>query len=80
LKALDKKAHEVLINYKSPDEAEYDPRCKIVCNTDESNLFCVTLRGREVDEYNNAPEQWERRHGIHSAYVKKTNKKKRGKG
>ena len=80
LKALDKKAHEVLINYKSPDEAEYDPRCKIVCNTDESNLFCLTLRGREVDAYNNAPEQWERRHGIHSAYVKKTNKKKRGKG
>ena len=56
LKALDRKAHEVLMNYKSPTDAAYDPRCKIVCNTDVSNLFCLTLRGHEVDIYNKSPE------------------------
>ena len=67
LKALDQKAHEVLMNYKSPTDAAYDPRCKIVCNTDVSNLFCLTLRGHEVDTYNKAPELWETRHRIHSS-------------
>ena len=71
LKALDPKAHQVLINYKTPNEAKYDPRCKIVCNSDPSNLFCLTLRGHEVDIYNKSPEEWERRHHIHSAKKKK---------
>ena len=78
LKALDRKAHEVLMNYKSPTDAEYDPRCKIVCNTDVSNLFCLTLRGHEVDVYNKSPEIWEKRHGIHSS--KYSGKKKGKKG
>jgi len=82
LKALDRKAHEVLMNYKSPTDAAYDPRCKIVCNTDVSNLFCLTLRGHEVDIYNKSPEIWEKRHGIHSSkYSGKSpsNGKKKGK-
>jgi hypothetical protein len=71
LKALDLKAQQVLASFVPKGDEAYDPRCKIVCNQNLNDLFCLTLRGKEVDVYMANPEKWEHSHGIVSAYSKK---------